>query len=228
MSTTTEGNHRTFLLYTYFGSTCSARIIIAAKLLGIHLELSHVDLAQGSHQSDSFGAINPSHAVPALVVRDSEEKETVLTQSIAILEYFEEINMGSLLLPPADHPQDRAKVRELVGIIASDIFPPINGRLAQKVRRIRGEVKDQIEWVHGIMAAGFASYEALLKDCGGKYSFGDKVTMADVCLVPAFDMAMGYKLDLTPYPTVKGIYDELIKLDVFKKENWAVKGEMSE
>lgn len=215
----------TYQLYSYSGSTCSARIIIAAQLLSIQLELSAINLAAGEHVTEAFKLINPSLAVPVLVIREADGDETRISQSIAILEYLEEVHTataGSLLLPPASRPKDRAKVRELVGIVASDIFPPTKGRIAKKVRAIRGEVADQINWVHGVMAAGLAGYEALLTDCAGRYSFGDEVTMADVVLVPAYDMAIGYKVGLGPYPTVKCVYENLIQTDVFKKTNWAV------
>jgi maleylacetoacetate isomerase len=227
---TTDSSQSTYQLYTYFGSTCSARIIIAARILGIPLELCHVDLSKSNHQLDSFSALNPSQAVPVLVIQEPDGNRIVLTQSIAILEYFEDIKSqgkGSTLLPPAHLVHDRAKVRELVGIIATDIFPPTNGRIAKQVRSIRGEIKDQINMVHSVMAAGFTSYEAMLKKGGSRYSYGNGVTMADVFLVPAFDMAIGYKLDLKPYPTVQRTYDALLELDVFKKENWAVKEDTS-
>jgi maleylacetoacetate isomerase len=225
MAPNLEPAQPTYWLYSYSGSTCSARIIIAAKLLGVHLELLPIDLAAGEHVTEAFQAVNPSLAVPVLVIQDVNGQKSTITQSIAILEFLEEVHSfaGKLsLLPMMNRPRDRAKVRELVGIITSDIFPPTNGRIARKVRLIRGEVSDQIEWVHAVMAAGFTSYEAMLKVCAGKYSFGNEITMADIVLVPAYDMAIGYKVDLTPYPTINGVYEELIQLEVFDKRNWAV------
>jgi len=212
MATKADPVQPTYRLYSYSSSTCSARIIIAAHLLGILLELSPVDLSAGEHVADNFQLINPSLAVPVPVIRETDGQETTITQSIAILEYLDEVcSFGdkSTLLPSKDRPKDRAKVRELVGIVASDIFPSTNGRIAKKVRRIRGELSDQISWVHDVMAAGFASYEAIIKDCAGRYSFEDEVTMADVVLVPAYDMAIGYKFDLAPFPTIKSVYEDL-------------------
>src|ERR1039458_6911970 len=172
-------------LYTYFRSSCSARVLIAARLMGIRLTFSYVDLGKGEHHTESFKSLNPSESVPVLVVHDSDG-EIAITQLITILEYLEEIsprNQNQVsLLPPTNRPKDRAKVRELVGIIATDVFPPINGRIAQLVRGIRGEVTDQIKFVHQVISTGFTAYELMLQDCSGKYSFKDVVTMADVCL----------------------------------------------
>jgi maleylacetoacetate isomerase len=212
-----------YRLYSCAYSSCAARIVIGAKLLGIALELSPINLQAGEHKSDSFRLINPSLAVPVLVSRESDGQETTITQSIAILEYLEEVHSTgtSSLLPSVNRPKDRAKVRELVNILASDVFPMVNGRIAKKVRGIRGEISDQMKWVHDIMSAGFVSYETLLNTCAGKYSFGDEVTMADVVLVPAYDMAIKYKFDVAPYPKIKSVYEEITQLEPFKKENWA-------
>jgi maleylacetoacetate isomerase len=158
-------------------------------------------MAKAEHSAGSFKLLNPSGALPVLVVIDSDG-ETVLTQSIPILEYLEETGSQDqmALLPPAARPKDRAKVRELVGIIAADLFPPANSRVARLVRGIRDELKDQVDFVRQTMSTGFASYESMIQGCSGRYSFKDAVTMADVCLVPAVDMAQAYELDLTPYP----------------------------
>lgn len=225
MAPDTEAMGPTYQLYSYSSSSCAARIIIACNLLRIHLELSPVNMNAGEHNSESFRLLNPSLAIPVLVVRLPNGQETKITQSIAILEYLVEISSSTAnasLLPSISRTLDRAKVRELVGIIASDIFPPVNGRIAKKVRAIRGEVSDQIKWVHEAMATGFSSYESMLKDCAGTYSFGDNVSMADVVLVPMYDMGIGYKVDLSPYLTVARVYKALSLLEAFQKPNWAV------
>jgi len=219
----------TYQLYTYFRSSCSARVLIAAKLKNIHLTQAYIDMGKEEHKGDSFKLLNPSGAVPLLVIRDADG-EITMSQSIAILEYLEEVEAPDqvALLPPVTSPKDRAKVRELVGIITMDLFPPTNGRVAQMVREIRGEASDQVKFVQTIMATGFASYEGMLQGCSGKYSFGDSVTMADACLVPAVDMAQGYKCDLTPYPRVLAVYNELMKLNAFRDSSWRVQEDTPE
>jgi len=212
------GEKPAYQLYTYFRSSCSARVLIAAKLKNIQLARTYIDMGKEEHKTASFKSLNPSGTLPVLVVRDAQG-ETAITQSVAILEYLEEIG-GAALLPPAGNPKDRAKVRELVGIITTDLFPPTNGRIAQMVRGIRGEVGDQVKFVQTIMASGLAGYEAMLQGCSGRYSFGDAVTMADVCLAPAVDMAVGYKVDMAPYPRVLAVYEDLMKLQAFKDSNW--------
>ena len=218
-------------LYTYFRSQAAARIRIAAHVKGLALSNTFIDLAAGAHNSESFKALNPSESVPVLVVRGHDGSEFVLTQSVAILEYLEESLDGqeyTPLLPSADRPLDRARVRELVGIVSMDIAPPTNGRIVKKVREIRGEVADQFKFVHEIMDAGFRSYEAMLASRAGRYSIGDTVSLADVCLVPSVDMAVQYKLDMSPYPKIMTVYAELMRLDAFVAANWKVQEDTPE
>lgn len=61
------------------------RVFLAEK--GIAVQLVPVDLAGMEHRSDSFRAINPLQRVPALVLDDG----TVITESVAICRYFEEL-----------------------------------------------------------------------------------------------------------------------------------------
>jgi glutathione S-transferase len=62
------------------------RVFLAEK--GITVPLEQVDLGALAQKSDAFTAINPVQRVPALVLDDG----TVITESIAICRYFEELH----------------------------------------------------------------------------------------------------------------------------------------
>jgi len=190
---------------------------MAANVKGIPLKYHFLDMETDEHEKDEYGKINPSKAIPTLVVEESGKEQFVLSQSIAIIEYLEErFPDQNPLLPPRDQPEQRARVRQLQNIITSDIAPPSNSRIAFRVRGIRNERDDQFNFVHKVMNEGFTAYEAHLETYGGQYSVGDQVTVADVCLVPAIDHAKMYKLDLSPYPRITAIYDRLMQLDPIK------------
>lgn len=61
------------------------RIFLAEK--GITVPMVPVDLAKGEHYSDAYRAKNPLARVPMLELDDG----TILTESIAICRYFEEV-----------------------------------------------------------------------------------------------------------------------------------------
>ncbi|KAJ5508751.1 Glutathione S-transferase/chloride channel C-terminal [Penicillium freii] len=155
--------------------------------------------------------MNPSKSIPILIIKE-DENEIVLTQSIAILEYLEE-SLPTLapLLPPSGDLVQRARVREMVNIITKDIQPITNGRIAKRIRAIRGKAKDQIIFV-----------------TGGQFSIGDVVTMADVCFAPAVEMALAYGTNLDGLPRVMGLFKKLGELPAFQKGNWKGQGDTPE
>jgi maleylacetoacetate isomerase len=220
---------KTFHLYSYFRSTCTNRVVIAMHLKGIPVEHTFIDLGKAEHESLEFQALNPSKSVPVLVIKEGDEKETVLTQSIAILEYLEE-SLPTLtpLLPRKEDLVQRARVREMVNMITNDIQPITNGRIAKRVRAIRGEANDQITFVREVFLAGLTAYEELLVRYGGQFSVGNEVTMADVCFAPAVEMALAYRTNLDGLPHVMGLFRRLGELPAFQKGHWKMQGDTPE
>jgi maleylacetoacetate isomerase len=224
----------TYHLHTFFASSCAARIRIALNLKDIPVISHYVDMEKNEHESDSYRALNPSASIPTLVVEtshgpDSESSLFTLTQSVAILEYLEEAFPDQVPLLPKD-AQSRARVRELMYIITSDIFPPTNSRIATRVLAIRDSNDDQTKFVKTIMNEGFAAYEQLMERYfeGNKYSAGDEVTLADVCLVPQVEQARFYGIDFAQWPILNGVIERLESLEVFRSAGWKRQGDTPE
>ncbi|OAA60032.1 Maleylacetoacetate isomerase [Cordyceps fumosorosea ARSEF 2679] len=218
-----------FHLYSYFASSCCQRVIIAAHLKSIPLTFTFLDLATDAHLAAPYrDSLNPSRTVPTLVVTHGHDhKTTIIRQSLAILEYLEErLPSPSPLLPGS--PEQRALVRDLVGIIVVDVAPPTNSRITQRVRDIRGERDDQREFARACFTDGLRAYEALLAGtagtagtaAAGAFSVGEAVTMADVCLVPTVDQALMYEMDISFVPRVKRLYESLKALPAFQAADW--------
>ena len=104
--------------------------------------------------------------------------------------------------------------------MASDCFPPTNSFVSGKVKAIRGSNEDRDAFVQAVNYAGFEAYEKALEECGGKYSFGDEITLADVCLVAQMDVAVWYGVKFERFPRVKAVYDRLMEVEAFKAANW--------
>lgn len=203
-------------LYTYFRSSCSARVRIAAHFKGIELKYHFIHLLKNEQQGEEYASKqNPGKTVPTLVIRDGA-KTQLIRQSVAILEYLEEAHPDLPRLLP-NNPVERAQVRDLVNVVACDIQPVTNLKILVKVRPL-GVVGD--EWQREFMGAGLEIYEKIAQGTAGRYSVGDQVTLADIVLVPAVDNAIRFGVDMSKLPLVKGIYDETMKVEAFQKGGW--------
>ena len=217
-----------YTLYTFFASSCTARVRIAAAHKNIPLTYKYIKLHKGDQHLPAFiTSINPSASVPALCVypRDTDEVTfpiAIITQSVAIMEYLEEVYPTDIrLLPQPAEPLLRAKVRELVGVVVCDIQPLTNMRVFKHVGALMSpEAPDrwsEDDWQRHFMTLGLRAYESLMQGCSGRYSVGDQVTMADVCLIPAVDRAHRYEVDMGLFPLVTGVDRELRQLEAYKK-----------
>ncbi|TKW53310.1 Maleylacetoacetate isomerase [Colletotrichum tanaceti] len=195
-----------YILHSYFRSSCSARLRIALNLKSIPYTTIPTNLLRDQHLSPSHRALNPSASVPLLVhhVADVDFK---VTQSVAALEYLEETHPSSTpLLPGADDPRARAVVRSLVNIVACDVQPVTNMRVMRRVRALGGDAE---RWNRELTADGLAAYEAVAREWAGAYSVGDRVSLADVCLLPAYWNAERFGVDLSAYPTIARVVGNL-------------------
>lgn len=199
------------ILHGYYRSSASFRVRIALNLKQIAYEQVAHHLRRNEQRAPAFLDMNPQGFVPAL-----ETGDTVITQSLAIIEYLDEIHPQPALLPP--DPADRAHVRSLAQIVACDIHPVDNLRVLRYLRDPLGQDEDTVKaWYNHWIAEGFAALEARLEadPRTGQFAFGDAPTLADVCLVPQVVNAGNYSLDLTPYPTIRRVFDACMALDAF-------------
>lgn len=212
-------------LYTYFRSSCSARLRIALNLKNLSYTSIPVNLLKGEQSSPEHRAINPSGTVPALVIESSPSSSSgnvTITQSLSALEYLDEIPTGkSHPLLPSD-PATRALVRSLADIIACDVQPVTNLRILKKVDGLGG---DRTVWAKGLIEEGFSAYEKILEKSAGRFSVGDDVTLADVCLVPAAWGAERVGVDFGLFPLLKGVVGRLEELEAVKKAHWKAQGD---
>lgn len=207
-----------FLLHTYFRSSCSARLRIALELKHIPYTCRYVNLLKGEQRSEGYGAINPSHLVPSLQPLSGPDSGIVITQTIAALEYLEEKYPSRVpLLPPKSSPAGRAHVRALVGTIACDLQPVTNLRILTRIGSLGG---DKAGWAKELMADGLRAYERLVEKQAGRFSYGDTITMADLCLVPAVWGALRFEVQLDDFPVISRIYAEMSREEAVVKGHW--------
>jgi maleylacetoacetate isomerase len=197
-------------LYTHFRSSAAFRVRIALNLKGLAYEPVFVSFAKGEHRQPAYAAVNPQGLVPALVLDDG----TRLNQSLAIIEYLDEVHPQTPLIPK--ERLAKARVRSLSYLIASEIHPLNNLRVLQHLKRALNQNEDQVNaWYRHWVADGLAKLEAELGT--SRFSHGESPTMADCCLVPQIFNAKRYNCDLAPYPNTMRVFDACMKLEAFDR-----------
>jgi maleylacetoacetate isomerase len=199
-------------LYSYFRSSAAFRVRIALNLKNLPYETVSIHLVKdgGHNKKPEYRSINPHMRVPALTLSNGE----VLIQSLAIIEYLDELQPEPPLLPAA--PIERAHVRGLAQIIACDIHPLNNtGPLRYLKNSLKHEQAEIDAWYHHWIRDGFAAVEALVAP--GPYAFGANPTLADICIVPQVYNARRLKVPLEAFPKIVAIDAACAKLAAFDK-----------
>ena len=176
---------------------------IGLNLKGLEYESVPVHLVRdgGEQLKADYRAVNPSALVPSL-----QDDGATITQSLAILEYLDEMHPLVPLLPR--DALGRARVRALALSIACDIHPLNNLRILKYLVKQAGltEEAKNVWYVHWVQE-GFAALEAHLAGSPdtGRFCHGDTPTLADCLLVPQVFNAVRFNIDMTPYPTIARI-----------------------
>ena len=175
-------------LYGFFRSGAAYRVRIALNLKGIKVEQISRHLRKGEQTAPDYLEINPQGLVPALVLEDG----TVLTQSLAIMDYLEETQPNPPFLPK--DPVRRAKIRAFAQSIACDTHPVQNLRVLQRVKSLG---QDDLAWARAINLEGLTAANELIKKEPGPFCFGKEPTLADICLIPQVANARRFKADIS-------------------------------
>ncbi len=181
-------------LYGYWRSSASYRVRIALALKGLAYDQVSINLAQAAQTSVGFKLLNPQGFVPYLI-----DDTAGLNQSLAIIEYLDELYPDPPLLP--GDALARARVRAAALQIACDIHPLNNLRV---LKYLRGELALSQEvvdtWYRHWVEEGLGPLEEIAEGATGAYLFGDTVTLADICLAPQMWNARRLQADIARFP----------------------------
>ncbi|WP_028672211.1 maleylacetoacetate isomerase [Saccharospirillum impatiens] len=200
------------VLHNFFRSSASIRVRAALNLKGVSYDQVSYVLRDNEHRSEAFLALNPQGLVPALQL----DPQTVIAQSLAIIDYLDEVYPEPAFLPKA--PLDRAWVRSLAYSVACDVHPINNLRVLGYLGSELGADEAKVKaWFQHWVAEAFGPLESMLaKDARrGRFCCGDTPGHADLSLFAQVTNNRRFDVDMSPYPTIQAIYKACMELPAF-------------
>jgi maleylacetoacetate isomerase/maleylpyruvate isomerase len=202
-------------LYTYFRSSAAYRVRIALNLKGLDYRSVPVHLLRdgGQQHQPEYRSINPFGLVPSY-----SENGRIIRQSLAIIEFLDELHPSPPLLPPT--AIERAEVRQVALSIACDIHPVNNPRILKYLEcELHADAQARLKWMRHWMQTGLEALEVSLADsrASGRYCYGDQPTLADCCLVPQLFNARRFEVDLSRCQRLQAIDAACAQLEAFQE-----------
>ncbi|MBB3345234.1 maleylacetoacetate isomerase [Luteimonas sp. RC10] len=200
-------------LYGYWRSSAAYRVRIALHLKGLAFASVPVHLLRdgGEQRAPAHAARNPQRLVPVL-----RHGERILTQSLAIIEYLDEVFPSSPLLPT--DPVARHRARALAQLVACDIHPLGNLRVLQFLEHEWDiDAAGRTRWIERWVSDGLAAFERLLGEApeAGRFCVGDAPGLADCALVPQLYNARRFGVELAQYPRILAIEAACLAMPAF-------------
>ena len=207
----------TLTLCDYPRSSAAYRVRIALNLKQLQYKSKRVNLLESEEASDEYKLLNPQGLVPVLLIKEAGKGDVVLTQSLAICEYLEELKPTPTILH-----QDalaKARIRSLAQLISSDIHPLDNLRVLNYLQdELSVDKEAKMTWYRHWITLGFNALEQRLnEDETADFCHQNQPSLADICLVPQVYNAKRFDCDLSTYPKIVKITQRCNQLPAFIK-----------
>lgn len=206
---------KNLVLYSYWRSSCSWRVRAVLEYKKIPYKYQAVNLSAGEQFSDEYKKISPSSFVPLLQFETPDGRTETISESLAIIDYLEHLVPEPSVYPK--NPLDRAKVITITEMIVSGIQPLQNLEVMLKIQDWMNSKEKGLEWNRYWIMKKFELLEKHIGQTAGRYSFGNQLTLADICLVPQMFNALKYEIDIQQYPTLKRLFDFLLTVNFIEK-----------
>lgn len=197
-------------LYGFWRSIASFRVRVALKLKGLPFEEIPIDILSGEQFKPDYEAVNAERVVPTLV----HDGNTVF-QSLAIIEYLDEISPSPPLIPAG--AKERAYARSLALVTIADAHPLVTPRVRNHLARVfQADGTAIAEWAKHWTMEGLATYERLLAcRSPAPFTLGGVPGLADICIAGQVVGAHFLKLELHDFPAVARLADRCFEIPAF-------------
>ena len=201
-------------VYGFWRSIASFRVRVALRLKQLPFEETSIDILQGEQFKAGYDEVNPEHVVPTFI-HDGHS----LFQSMAIMEYLDDIKPNPPLLP--QDIKERGYARSLALMTIADAHPLTVPRVRQHlVKAFGADAKAIEEWGAHWTTEGLATYERLVtRRKPSPFALGKDVGLADICIAGQVVGAQYLKIGLEAFPLVKDLSERCFKMVEFSSSH---------
>jgi maleylacetoacetate isomerase len=197
-------------VYGFWRSIASFRVRVALKLKGLPFEEIPIDILSGEQFKPGYEAVNAERVVPTFI----HDGHSVF-QSLAIIEYLEEIRPEPRLIP--QDPRERAYARSLALMTIADAHPLVTPRVRNHLARtFNADAKAIEDWGKHWTIEGLATYERLFaRRAPAPFALGAEPGLADICIAGHVVTAQYVKLELSAFPVVSRLAERCFAMPAF-------------
>jgi maleylacetoacetate isomerase len=197
-------------IYGFWRSIASFRVRVALRLKGLAFEEIPIDILSGEQFEPGYETVNPERVVPTFIHDDHS-----MFQSLAIIEYLEDIQPKPRLIP--QDPKERAYARSLALMTVADAHPLVVPRVRNHlVKAFGADARAIADWGTHWTTEGLATYERLLASrAPAPFALGSEPGLADICIAGQVVGAQYLKLELGAYPAVARLAERCFDMPAF-------------
>ena len=201
-------------LYSYYRSSCSYRVRIALYLKNIPFEYIPIHLLKkgGEQKNKQYQTLNPEEQVPCIV-----HKNQVISQSMAILQYLEDLCPNPILFPK----KEKVKVINLCEIINSSTQPLQNLKVLKYLKsHYQISEYQKTQWIKFWIQKGLSSLEKKIAENNlSPFAIGRDLTAVELFIIPQIYNARRFNVNLKSFPRLLQIENLCQNLPAFQKSH---------
>jgi glutathione S-transferase len=179
-------------IYDFVGAPNPKKLRAYLAEKGLQVPMEQVNIVSGENRTPEFLKKNPLAGLPVLELDDG----SYLTESLAIMEYFEELHPNPPMIGTT--PLERARVRSLERICELGVLTRVGTIFQNTHPFMAGRVKQSADAAETARTQMAASLKAIDEKIGTRaFVAGERPTIADCTLLAALEFAdfVGVPLD---------------------------------